>query len=514
MRNHTVKYPTVIASASSAKVAGLLLILAFAIFPGSAATQEPEFNLIGDRFTLAAHEVGPDHMLKRLQTRWASSQDAELRYPDDSQPQSLEVLARVPGRSFRRRAPIFPANGILVQPGIYQLSGIDPTLSVRDLAPLRRIIGDAEVVALGESVHTSGGYYKAKHRVFQYLVEELGFRAFAFESPWANAEQVAEYVQTCQGSGYAQVSNGLFGVWASREVVDLVQWMCDYNGANPNDPVKFWGFDIQQPWHDWPMLRFFVQRAIANNAAFITGIERCNGIGYGSADRYYADPESSNITLADYDACLSSLASLESYFDDHEAELVSNTSAEDLVWARINLVGLRAWEGQMYFYEDDIDSSYQARDVGMAYVFQAIKSLRNPDEKVAIWAHNWHIAYDTSKWDADFYPVPNMGSHLRTALGDDYFALGLIGYSVSINWPGVSVGELDPPSDTNAVEYLLHHEIARDYLLLDLSFPNTDEPFLEPGRSYSLNGSAMVPGEQFGALLYLDVSPMMNAIGW
>jgi erythromycin esterase len=97
-----------------------------------------------------------------------------------------------------------------VQPGIYELAGNDPTLPHDDLAPLDVIIGDARAIALGESTHTSGGYYKMKHRLFRYLAEELGFRAFAFETPWTDADIVADYVQTGTGNAETAVAQGLF----------------------------------------------------------------------------------------------------------------------------------------------------------------------------------------------------------------------------------------------------------------------------------------------------------------
>ncbi|HSF42349.1 MAG TPA: erythromycin esterase family protein, partial [Thermoanaerobaculia bacterium] len=85
-----------------------------------------------------------------------------------------------------------PPSGYPVQPGVWRLPhGNDPTLPLDDLEPLRSLIGKATVVGLGETIHTSGGYYRMKHRAFRFLVEKMGFRVFAFESPWENAEKVA-----------------------------------------------------------------------------------------------------------------------------------------------------------------------------------------------------------------------------------------------------------------------------------------------------------------------------------
>ncbi len=402
-----------------------------------------------------------------------------------------------------------------ILPGIYLIDGIDAFLPAYDLRALGDLVGEAQVVGLGESIHTSGGYYRAKHRVFRYLVEEQGFRVFAFESPWHDAEQVREFVETCHGDAFHPVTRGLFGVWAAQSVRELVEWMCAFNQTHPDDPVTFWGFDIQQPWDDGRLLFEYLARAVPPHSPwFSEDIELCNGVGYESAYDYYTDPDGRAITEDDHQACLDGLARLEGFFNDREDALVARTSAEEFAWAQINLVGLRAWENAQYYsLRDHYGLAMQSRDEGMAYVFQAIKQLRNPDDRATIWAHNWHIAFDGQNIPG-YDRARTMGTYLRDALGDAYFVLGLVGYDVSINWPGVGSGPLPPPTSPAHVEYLLHHEIERDFLLVDLDFGGTDEPFLATGQLYGLNGWALVPAEHFDVLLYLDVSPPMDALLW
>jgi erythromycin esterase-like protein len=62
-----------------------------------------------------------------------------------------------------------------------QLTTIDPTAPLDDLAPLRRMVGDAQVVGLGESTHGAREAFTLKHRMLRLLVEELGFRSVAWE---------------------------------------------------------------------------------------------------------------------------------------------------------------------------------------------------------------------------------------------------------------------------------------------------------------------------------------------
>src|SRR5690349_21451383 len=62
---------------------------------------------------------------------------------------------------------------------VSMLAGTDFELPDDDLAPLDGIVGDADVVGIGESVHTTGGEVRMRARLIRYLVEVLGFRAIA-----------------------------------------------------------------------------------------------------------------------------------------------------------------------------------------------------------------------------------------------------------------------------------------------------------------------------------------------
>lgn len=200
---------------------------------------------------------------------WAQPQPVDLLNPDS--------VAEAAGKKKPKPRP----QGFPVLPGIYRLHGTAPNLPQNDLEPLRQIIGNARIVSLGESIHTSGGYYEMKHRVFRFLVEKMGFRAFAFESPWENADRVGQYVATC-GEAPEEALRGLFSVWQSAETRDLVQWMCDWNRSHrkKQDKLFFFGFDVQQPAQDGAALIAFLERLGAGSGdPRVADIQACDGVG-------------------------------------------------------------------------------------------------------------------------------------------------------------------------------------------------------------------------------------------
>jgi erythromycin esterase-like protein len=274
---------------------------------------------------------------------------------------------------------------------------------------------------------------------------------------------------------------------------------------------------VQQPWDDAAALREYLETATPDEAeALEADFAGCDGAAYANGTEYYRDnPQLATITDDQRDACLSGVATVEQYFDDHEADLEAASSEDALALARLSALGLRSWEDEAFYYYTDTTASYEARDSAMAQVFETIHDRFHAGVKTMIWAHNWHIARDAADMTGYLFGVHNMGSHLATDLGDDYFPIALIGYDVSINWPGVQQGPIPPPTQDNAVEVMLHG-LERPYLLVDLAFPGAAAPFLTPGATYTFGGEAedLVPAEQYGGIVYLDSSPAMDALWW
>lgn len=62
-----------------------------------------------------------------------------------------------------------------------RLSTIDPDAPLDDLEPLREVIGDARVVAVGEGAHFVAELGAVEARVVRFLVERCGFGVLALE---------------------------------------------------------------------------------------------------------------------------------------------------------------------------------------------------------------------------------------------------------------------------------------------------------------------------------------------
>jgi erythromycin esterase len=87
---------------------------------------------------------------------------------------------------------------------------------------------------------------KLKHRIFEFLVEKMGFSIFSIEASTPEAFDVNEYVLTGKGDPEKAIGGLYFWTWDTEEVLDLVLWMRQYNlNSAHRRKVKFYGFDMQ-----------------------------------------------------------------------------------------------------------------------------------------------------------------------------------------------------------------------------------------------------------------------------
>lgn len=118
-----------------------------------------------------------------------------------------------------------------------------------DLAPLKAMIGDARIVALGEGTHGTREFFQAKHRLLEFLVEEMGFSIFSIEANMPEAYALNDYVMGGPGDVNALIGGMYFWTWNTEEVRDMVEWMRAWNLARKAEGsdrrLQFTGFDMQ-----------------------------------------------------------------------------------------------------------------------------------------------------------------------------------------------------------------------------------------------------------------------------
>src|SRR5262245_25942688 len=124
------------------------------------------------------------------------------------------------------------------------LATLDPRADTSDLAPLRSIVGDARIVALGEATHGSHEFFAFKARAVEYLVRELGFTDFAMETDWTLALAANEWLEFGRGDLETALKS-ISGLWRTEEYRALFQWLRAWNADNAHArKVRFHGLDM------------------------------------------------------------------------------------------------------------------------------------------------------------------------------------------------------------------------------------------------------------------------------
>lgn len=102
------------------------------------------------------------------------------------------------------------------------------------------------VTGLGEASHGVKEYHQMKGEVFKTLVENNGCRSFVIEGDFGGALKVEAYIQGGPGTAEEVVREIGFAIYNTRELADIVEWMRTYNSENDQDPLHFYGMDMQR----------------------------------------------------------------------------------------------------------------------------------------------------------------------------------------------------------------------------------------------------------------------------
>lgn len=308
----------------------------------------------------------------------------------------------------------------------------DPDADLDDLAPLKEMLGDARIVALGEGTHGTREFFRMKHRLVRFLVEEMGFTVFGIEATLPESRSVDEYVRTGEGDPKKALAGLYFWTWNTEEVLAMIEWMRSYNSAltnrasqsvSPEDvspvavaPVEFWGFDLQFPDIAMDNVESFVEAA--DPQALVEVRKHYDGVRAALAEARELRRQGGRGTNPSElrrhherwrEGALRALELLGDRRDGYRAQ--EDVSREEAAWALRNArVVVQGAEAGM-----DGGSS---RDASMAENVEWILEQHPPGTKMVLWAHNGHVS------ELDGGPYAPMGHHLAERYGGEYVSVG------------------------------------------------------------------------------------------
>ncbi|WP_103350278.1 erythromycin esterase family protein [Amycolatopsis sp. CA-128772] len=286
-----------------------------------------------------------------------------------------------------------------------------------DVAGIAALIGDAEVVAIGENNHHIREFGVLRDRLLRHLVTARGFTVLGFEGGFPEGRLVDAWLRGGPGEVADIARDGFtFGLGDSAEVHGMLTWL---RGRG----VRFAGLDVPgsagSPVPALQAVREVLSRVDPANASLVdTALAAC--APYASVSSAVAPGRYQEMDAAARDAATVALTVLKGH-----VESLAPEAAHDAEGAlRVDLY-LRELAALMAGRAPEPQSS--SRDTYMAATVRLLRR-RFPGEKIVLMIHNGHLQR------VPFSPMPGMtapsaGTHLAAELGDRYFALALTAVS-------------------------------------------------------------------------------------
>ncbi len=304
-------------------------------------------------------------------------------------------------------------------------TSVEPTSPDGDLAFLDGMIGNTKLIGLGEATHGTSEFQKMKHRIFRYLVEHKGFRAFGMEAQMGRCMPIDHYVLTGEGDPVQLVAANGFWTWRTSEVVDLVTWMREYN-ADPShvEKLRFFGVDMQDGATEMDLVLAYLHPIdpAAESVLRSAYAPLRPYVGFGDYLDYTKASDSLRMQ------CRQGVLTAQQWLADHRSEYAQATGQDAYEWALRLATTVVQTESMLASQsnQDDWVPSSNSRDASMADNASWFVQSRMPGVKAVLWAHNGHVNH------RDYYTESKpMGQWLAERFPSDYLDLGFAFYQGS-----------------------------------------------------------------------------------
>ncbi len=328
---------------------------------------------------------------------------------------------------------------------VIPISTVEAGNGFEDLMPLNDILKDKKIVAMGEATHGTSEFFKMKHRFFEFLVEEMGYRVFVMECNGGAGQVINDYIL----KGDSNMEDSLPALYRTEEVKNMIKWMKEYNDdPSHKEKIKFYGFDMQGIVDTLPKLSYYLGRL---DKELQTKVEE------DTLNTIYRN-DIKALTNEQLDSILLNINEVKKDMENSKEKYLKNNLQNEYelaIW-NLNLVS------QCVEYHIEVNKSVnhiiesvsvmKIRDKYMAANVKWIQEHESKlgNDKVMLWAHNVHVSYMD-----DIYKY--MGKNLKEMYGDEYYSIGFELSRGSFNTSGMSTGTLTRIDiDNNGPEYLAY----------------------------------------------------------
>ncbi|MCM3633464.1 erythromycin esterase family protein [Paenibacillus camelliae] len=338
-----------------------------------------------------------------------------------------------------------------------------------DLDKIVQAVGDREIVLLGEASHGTSEFYTLRAEITKRLIQEKGFSFIAVEGDWPSCFTLNRYIKhKADAPSNAREALKDFNrwptwMWANEEVVDLTQWLHEYNkNKKDKDQIGFYGIDVYSLWESMEeIIRHLTEidspdLAIAQKAFECFEPHGREPQAYGVSASFLSEGcEEEGVNL---------LLTLQ------EKRKASGSQDELSLNDEINaLVAVNAERYYQSMVRGGPDS-WNIRDRHMVEALSRIKAFHGPHAKAIVWEHNTHIG-DARATDMAADGMVNVGQLVREKFGQEQvYAVGFGTYQGTViasdKWGGDIEVMKVPQAISGSWEALLHQAGDHDKVII------------------------------------------------
>lgn len=327
-----------------------------------------------------------------------------------------------------------------------------PDYDAAEFQNLDKIVGGARILNFGESAHGLKGMHRGATRMFRYLVEKKGFRVFVFESAWGVDEAMQDFLNSAR-TEFSPEEQFFLNAFTSKQTLELMLWIREFNRLNPNDQIRLAGFQPEQPVTDFRALFDLASKSDRFAAADLrTKTAVCKAstdqyktnldfIIYSGKQRRAGNP---TYTSEERAACNQGVDALARFLEENRKELIKKTSPNAFREAQAHLISVRGYLNTLSVVVDTWMANqnptdaekfalgrkvYQEGDEARFEIFKILDETRYKNKKTMFWMHNWHAAKSSTEilYD-DNIPkgTTSVGTRLANFYGKKLVAVGSV----------------------------------------------------------------------------------------
>lgn len=346
------------------------------------------------------------------------------------------------------------------------LTTVDPRAGGEGLEALRDLVGDATIVCLGESQHLMREQYQLKHRIVQYLIEEMGFTHIAIEDSLYGTIAVDDHIKGADTSPEDALRNtGGWYLWDTEEMLALVRWLRSHNDRVKDEgKVSYVGLDIQDPWPGIKFLMGYFGRVDPDYAASLEARREVleifdKPIWLQIKAGYPGLEPSRKRALED------TLREAADRLDARRAKYVE-AAGEKAHGDAVLVAGHLLLSHALYLELEHLEAGeIDLREKTMFADIARIRETSGPRTKIVVWVHNAHAAKSPVRFLGTGIPesidLELLGTMLARKYGNEVRSIGM-----------VSLGMKNPRAEAGGKSDVLDHVLAGtglDLFFLDLA---------------------------------------------